>query len=85
MLASTPVYPQMIAGVLFMIRALFCVVILLCSACAVQSVNPFPGIAGEDVTVSMMHDDTERSFVLHLPTGYDGSQELPRLHVSRAL
>ncbi|MFT5372196.1 MAG: polyhydroxybutyrate depolymerase [Bacteroidia bacterium] len=40
---------------------------------------PEKGVPGKDVTVNIVHDGQQRSFVLHLPTHYDGKTLLPML------
>jgi poly(3-hydroxybutyrate) depolymerase len=36
-----------------------------------------PAVQGEDISLTMMHDGVERSYVLHLPSGYDCETPLP--------
>ncbi len=39
--------------------------------------DPAPGVPGEDVSLAFLHDGVERSYVLHLPTGYDCAEPVP--------
>ena len=59
-------------------RILFCTVFFLLSQ-GVFACEPLPGVAGEDVTLTMTHDGVERSYVLHLPTAYDCETPIPLL------
>jgi polyhydroxybutyrate depolymerase len=53
--------------------------LLLSSSPLFSDCDPSPAVRGNDVTLTFEHDSVERSFVLHLPTGYDCKTRLPLL------
>jgi polyhydroxybutyrate depolymerase len=60
-----------------MIRVMAVLLVVFLWQSPLMACDPSPGVAGEDVTITMMHDGVERSFVLHLPSAYDCETPLP--------
>ena len=49
---------------------------VICSPMA-MACDPSPGIGGDDVSLTLVHDGVERSYVLHLPKAYDCETPVP--------